>query len=136
MITEAEGRSITNKIGKGPVYKEKREQFEKAELELNELKINNAALITDLQTKIKFLDSLKTTQKAQEQNNINDYDGLMARLDALGKLPKTTSIFIMLLFMYRNCSDFYQTNVAKGPYDDYLKEIEHSIEMDNLEKNG
>jgi len=22
----------------------------------------------------------------------------------------------------------------KGPYDDYLKEIEHSIEMDNLEK--
>ena len=135
IITEAEGRSITNKIGKGPVYKEKREQFEKAELELNELKINNAALITDLQTKIKFLDSLKTTQKAQEQNNINDYDGLMARLDALGKLPKTASIFIMLLFMCIETAPIFTKLMSqKGPYDDYLKEIEHSIEMDNLEK--
>lgn len=135
IITEAEGRSVTNKIGKGPVYKEKREQFDKAEQELADLKTNNQSLIVGLQSKIAFLDSLKTSQKAKEQSNINEYDGLMARLNALDKLPKTASIFIMLLFMCIETAPIFTKLMSqKGPYDDYLKEIEHHIEMDNLEK--
>lgn len=135
IISEAEGRSITNKIGKGPVYKEKREQFEKTELELADLKIKNEALIINLQNKVSLLDSLKTNQKASEQSNINNYDGLMARLDALEKLPPTPSIFIMLLFMCIETAPIFTKLMSqKGPYDDKLKSIEHEIEMDNLEK--
>ncbi|MBK8806185.1 MAG: DUF4407 domain-containing protein [Bacteroidales bacterium] len=38
VVKEAEGNSITGKIGKGPVYKEKKQAYDKTDAELTELK--------------------------------------------------------------------------------------------------
>ena len=135
IIEEAEGRSIVNKVGKGPVYKEKREQFDKSEQELAELKQRNLAQITEIQARIADLDSLKKVQKADQQSNIDDYDGLMARLDAMNQLPKMPSIFIMLLFICIETAPIFTKLMSqKGPYDDYMKEVERAIELEQMEK--
>ena len=41
----------------------------------------------------------KNTKMSENQPTINDYDGLMARIEALEKLPLLPSLFIMLLFL-------------------------------------
>lgn len=135
IIAEAEGRSITNKVGKGPVYKEKREQFEKAESELNDFRQKNEIQIAEIQNKIHFLDSIKTAQKANQEQNIANYDGLMARIDALQQLPQIPSIFILLLFICIETAPIFAKLLApRGPYDDYLKEREHHIAAEQWEK--
>ena len=135
IIAEAEGRSATNKVGKGPVYKEKREQFDKAELELGDFRTQNETKISELQSKIHFLDSLKSVQKADQEQNIAHYDGLMARIDALQQLPPLPSIFILLLFICIETAPVFSKLLApRGPYDEYLKEKEHDIAATQWEK--
>ena len=54
-ITEAEGTAGTKKLGKGPVYKEKREKHDASMQDLATLKAANQAKITDLEAKSKTL---------------------------------------------------------------------------------
>ena len=65
---------------------------------------------------------------------IQNYDGLMARLDGLSKLPSTPSLFIMLLFIcIETAPVLSKLFSAKGPYDEKLKNIEHEIELNTIE---
>ena len=86
-ITEAEGTSGTMKLGKGPVYQEKRDKHDAALAELEQLKTDNAQKITALESEIVNLQSTYTTDVANSQPIIDNFDGLMARVNALGELP-------------------------------------------------
>jgi hypothetical protein len=127
-ISEAEGRKGTLLIGKGPVYTEKRQKHDAALAELKQLKIanNNKILLKEV-----HLASLVTSQKNQESKTqpiITNFDGLMARISGLGKLPIIPSLFIFLLFLAIETSPILAKLIApKGEYDYKLEDEENAI---------
>ena len=52
-ITEAEGTAGTKKMGKGPIYKEKRDAYDLVAKQLDSLKVSNGKLIAEKETKSK-----------------------------------------------------------------------------------
>ena len=98
-IGEAEGTRGTNKLGKGPVFKEKKMQFDKIEQDLKDKQAQFQPLIDEREKQILALKAQRDTSVAKAQPIISNYDGLMARLDGLSELPQIPSLFIMLLFI-------------------------------------
>lgn len=127
-IGEAEGRTGTKLLGKGPVYKEKREKHDAALAELQTLKETNAKKIADLETQISQLKSDYDIQVGESQPVIDNFDGLMARIRALGKLPWLPSFFIFLLFLAVETAPIMAKLLApKGAYDFKLEDEELAI---------
>lgn len=127
-ITEAEGTKGTMKLGKGPVYKEKREKHDASLIELSELKNNNQAKIADLETKAKTLQSDLDKKVSETEPIIDGFDGLMARINALNKLPWLPSFFIMLLFFAIETSPIIAKLLSpKGEYDFKLEDAELAV---------
>ncbi|PQJ31117.1 hypothetical protein BST92_03885 [Nonlabens arenilitoris] len=127
-ITEAEGTSGTNKLGKGPVYKEKREKHDAALSELTALKEKNTEKIASIESQIAALQQNEATQLAESQPIIDNFDGLMARIEALNKLPFLTSFFIFLLFLAVETSPIIAKVLApRGEYDLKLAEREELV---------
>jgi len=127
-ISEAEGRKGTKLLGKGPVYKEKRQKHDAALTELQQLKINNAAKITSKEMAIANLINLQKTSEATGKPIIANFDGLMARINALGKLPWLPSFFIFLLFLAIETSPIFAKLISpKGEYDFKLEDQETAI---------
>jgi hypothetical protein len=128
-IAEAEGRKGTKKLGKGPVYQEKRQKHDASLMALNQLKIDNSEKI---KTKEITIVALVDNQKLAEQKSepiISNYDGLMARVNALGKLPWLPSFFIFLLFLAIETSPIIAKLLSpKGEYDFKLEDTETAIE--------
>ncbi|MFT4576955.1 MAG: hypothetical protein ACI9SI_001893 [Polaribacter sp.] len=127
-IAEAEGRKGTLLLGKGPVYAEKRQKHDAALVELKELKI---ASNNKIQMKEAHLATLVTSQKEQESKTqpiITNFDGLMARITALGKLPLIPSLFIFLLFLAIETSPIFAKLISpKGEYDYKLEDSDNAI---------
>src|SRR5690606_8359561 len=98
-INEAEGTAGTKLLGKGPVYKEKRDKHDAALAELQQLKTDNKAKIEATEAQIAQLKTNYDTQVTSTQPIIDGFDGLMARVNALGSLPWLPSFFIFLLFL-------------------------------------
>ncbi len=133
-ISEAEGTRGTMKLGKGPVFKEKKMQYDKIEQEMKDLQAKYQPLIDEREKQILQLKAQRDTSFAKAQPVISGYDGLMARLDGLSRLPQLPSLFIMLLFIcIETAPVFTKLFSAKGPYDEKLKNIEHEIELTTLE---
>ncbi|WP_034062499.1 DUF4407 domain-containing protein [Lacinutrix jangbogonensis] len=127
-ITEAEGTSGTNKLGKGPVYKEKREKHDAALADLKLLKETNTAKIATTETAIAKLKTDYDTQVATTQPIIDGFDGLMARVNALNTLPWLPSFFIFLLFLAIETSPIFAKLLSpKGEYDFKLEDQETAI---------
>jgi hypothetical protein len=126
-ITEAEGTAGTQLIGKGPVYKEKREKHDAYLAELQELKQTNGEKITAIEAQIAALNSNYEAAVKTSQPVIDGFDGLMARINALGKLPWFPSFFIFLLFLAIETAPIIAKLLApKGEYD-YKFEEQESI---------
>ena len=98
-ITEAEGTAGTKKLGKGPVFKEKIAKHNLAFAQLDTIKKMNLAKIAEKESKAKLLQSDLDKKITETQPIIDGFDGLMARINALNKLPWLPSFFIMLLFL-------------------------------------
>ncbi len=127
-ITEAEGTSGTMKLGKGPVYKEKREKHDAALAELKQLKTDNKAKISTLENEILTLQGNYKTNVADSQPIIDNFDGLMARVNALNKLPWLPSFFIFLLFLAIETSPIIAKLLSpKGEFDYKLEDQETKI---------
>jgi len=124
-INEAEGTAGTKLLGKGPVYTEKREKHDAALAELQQLKATNAGKITGIETQIAGLQTEYATSVKDSQPIIDGFDGLMARINALGELPWFPSFFIFLLFLAIETSPIIAKLLApKGEYDIKLEEEE------------
>ncbi|NHN26620.1 DUF4407 domain-containing protein [Flavobacterium jejuense] len=129
-ITEAEGTAGTKKLGKGPVYKEKRDKHDTALKDLALLKTTNQAKITELETKAKTLQADLDKKVAETQPIIEGFDGLMARINALDKLPWLPSFFIMLLFLAIETSPIIAKLLSpKGEYD--FKQEDNELALKN-----
>ncbi len=126
-ISEAEGTAGTGLLGKGPVYKEKREKHDAYLAELDALKTTNSEKIAAIEAQIAALNADYKTAVSSSQPIIDGFDGLMARIDALGKLPWFPSFFIFLLFLAIETAPIIAKLLApKGEYD-YKFEEQESI---------
>ena len=129
-IAEAEGREGTMLVGKGPVYKEKREKHDAALAELQQLRTTNQTKITGNESEIQRLSQSLETAVVQSQPVIDNFDGLMARVNALGALPWFPSFFIFLLFLAIETAPILAKLLApKGEYDVKLQEHESKIQQ-------
>ncbi len=127
-ITEAEGTAGTKKLGKGPVYKEKREKHDAALQQLDSLKAINAVKIKEKEEKAKTLQTDLDKKVSETQPIIDGFDGLMARINALNKLPSLPSLFIMLLFLAIETSPIIAKLLSpKGEYDFKQEDAEMGI---------
>ena len=127
-IAEAEGREGTKLLGKGPVYKEKREKHDAALAELQTLKKQTHDKIEKAEQEIEQLIVAQKENEAVTQPIINNFDGLMARVNALGKLPWIPSFFIFLLFLAIETAPILVKLLAsKSEYDFKLEEQESAV---------
>ena len=127
-ITEAEGTAGTGILGKGPVYKEKREKHDAYLAELQQLKETNSAKISAIENQIVALNADYDTAVETSQPVIDGFDGLMARINALGKLPWFPSFFIFLLFLAIETAPIIAKILApKGEYDYKFEEQESVV---------
>jgi hypothetical protein len=134
-ITEAEGTAGTKKLGKGPVYKEKREKHDASLKEFETLKKTNEAKIAEKEKTGKQLQADLDKKVSQTQPIIEGFDGLMARINALNKLPWLPSFFIMLLFLAIETSPIIAKLLApKGEFDFKQEEAETAMKA-TLEQN-
>ncbi|MGJ8665714.1 MAG: DUF4407 domain-containing protein [Patiriisocius sp.] len=128
-ISEAEGTSGTNKLGKGPVYAEKRQKHDAALADFKVLKEVNEAKISEAENEIAQIETDYETQIATTQPIINGFDGLMARITALNKLPWLPSFFVFLLFLAIETSPIIAKLLSpKGAYDYKLAEQEGTVQ--------
>jgi len=127
-ISEAEGRKGTEIVGKGPVYKEKREKHDSELAALQALRTANDAKIEAAENQIALLATEYQSKVEETQPVIDGFDGLMARVNALEKLPWLPSFFIFLLFLAIETSPILVKLLApKGAYDLKLAEQEGAV---------
>ncbi len=127
-ISEAEGTAGTLLLGKGPVYAEKREKHDVALGELQALKQSNSEKIVAIETQIATLNTEYAETVKNSQPIIDGFDGLMARINALDKLPWLPSFFIFLLFLAIETSPIIAKLLApKGAYDLKLEDEESTV---------
>lgn len=135
-ITEAEGTTGTKKMGKGPIYKEKREAHDLALRQLDSLKANSSKTIADKEARAKTLQADLDKKVADSKPIIDNFDGLMARINALSKLPLLPSLFIMLLFLAIETSPIIAKMLSpKGEYDFKLEDNETALKV-HIEQNN
>ena len=139
-ITEAEGTAGTKKLGKGPVFKEKIAKHDLAKKELDTLQKNNLAKIAEKEKNTKTLQTDLDKKVTETQPIIDGFDGLMARINALNKLPWLPSFFIMLLFLAIETSPIIAKLLSpKGEYDYKSEDLETAlkatIEQDKYQRN-
>jgi len=127
-ITEAEGTKGTMKLGKGPVFKEKIAKHDLASAELDTIRKNNLAKIAINDKKAKDLQADLDKKVIETQPIIEGFDGLMARINALDKLPWIPSFFIMLLFLAIETSPIIAKLLSpKGEYDYKSEDLETAL---------
>jgi len=127
-IAEAEGRKGTLLLGKGPVYAEKRQKHDAALADLKQLKIANKNKILAKEANLTNLVAAQKNQEFKTQPIITNFDGLMARISALGKLPLIPSLFIFLLFLAIETSPIFAKLISpKGEYDYKVEDNDDAI---------
>ncbi len=127
-IAEAEGTKGTMKLGKGPVFKEKIAKHNLASAELDTIRKNNLAKIAQKEAANKNLQADLDKKVTETQPIIDGFDGLMARINALNKLPWLPSVFIMLLFLAIETSPIIAKLLSpKGEYDFKLEDLETAL---------
>ena len=129
-IAEAEGRKGTMLLGKGPVYKEKREKHDALLKELQQLKQDSKVKISEKEASIAQLRAKQDGQVNDSQPIIDGFDGLMARINALGELAWFPSFFVLLLFLAIETAPVFAKIMApKGAYDLKLEEQEDALKV-------
>ncbi|MDY0780766.1 DUF4407 domain-containing protein [Tenacibaculum sp. IB213877] len=126
-IAEAEGRKGTKLLGKGPVYKEKREKHDAALAELSQLKKDNVEKIKSKEDAITSLIQQQKEYETKTQPIISNFDGLMARVNALNKLPWLPSFFIFLLFLAIETAPIFAKLISSKSEYDYKLENQESL---------
>lgn len=131
-IAEAEGRSATQKAGKGSVYKEKKEQLDKLEKELAEKRALFLPIIKENNQRIAELKSKKDALMNATVTNVQQADGFLARIMAMSNISKQNksvafvSWFIILLFICIESAPIIVKLLSeRGPYDELLEAEEY-----------
>ncbi len=137
-VQEADGTGGSGKKNLGPIYRAKKAEADKAQAELAALIAANEPLIAAKEQAAQTLESTILTEISGLQRSA--YDGLAARMDALGRLTEHSlpilyaSLFLTLLFIAIETAPIFVKLISyRSPYDYLLHEHEHVFEMANLE---
>lgn len=109
-IGEAEGRSGTMIYGKGPVFHEKKEEYDLIQSELEKFRQINLQAINQNSKRISQLEAARDTLIAQSQAQLPTAEGLLQRIHALDEytFSHTTLIvwrmLIILFFCVLDCT--------------------------------
>ena len=96
--------------------------------QLDSMKAANAVKIKEKEAKAKTLQADLDKKVTETQPIIDGFDGLMARINALNKLPWLPSFFIMLLFLAIETSPIIAKLLSpKGEYDFKQEDAEMGI---------
>lgn len=127
--------------GIGTNAQKKEIQLNESETDLKQTINRNQPKIDQHEIDIKQLYSSRDNEFSNQKPNIDKYDGLAARIDALGVLSAESNamnlanIFLILLFIAIETSPIFVKLIsAKGPFDDLLEKHEHSIENFKIEQ--
>ena len=135
LAAEGDGTGGTGKIGKGPIYEEKKRQYYKVDEELKLLQANAQERILQREKRIGELMQNYDKTVAEGQASFKNYDGLMARINALNELPWLPVFFITLLFICLETAPIFTKLItSKGPYDDILKGVEHERTTQEMQR--
>lgn len=127
-ITEAEGTKGTLKMGKGPVFKEKIEKHNMAKAELDSLRALSAIALKEKHKQAETIQTNTEKKIAETEPILSAFDGLMARVNALDKLPWLPSFFIMLLFIAIETTPILAKLLSpRGEYDFKLEDNETAL---------
>ncbi|GAA0894769.1 DUF4407 domain-containing protein [Fulvivirga kasyanovii] len=135
---EADGTGGTGKRNPGPVYKIKKENADRVDAELSELKAKNNELIAQkLVQQQKIDETLKGEMTAMERQTL---DGPAARMEALDRLTSQSeaiywaNLFVILLFIAVETAPIFVKLISnRGPYDNLLKIEEHGFDVQQIE---
>ncbi|MFP4556679.1 MAG: DUF4407 domain-containing protein [Bacteroidales bacterium] len=132
IIDEAEGMSPTRTPGKGPVYREKKAEYDKVDEELKQLIKQNNKIIQQNLIALEQLREKRNSAIENAQTTTAESDGFLARLKAMGTLNESNasirwaSWFIILLFItIESAPIIVKLLSARGPYDDMLESEEY-----------
>ncbi|MCC6459298.1 MAG: DUF4407 domain-containing protein [Saprospiraceae bacterium] len=138
-VQEADGTGGSGHKNLGPIYRAKKAEAELAQAELDRVQAVNLPLIQEKEGAVKALETTIQTEIAGLQRS--RYDGMAARMEALGRLTNSSaailwaSLFITLLFVAIETAPILVKLISyRSPYDFILHEHEHVFEMANLEK--
>ncbi len=134
---EADGTGGTKKRNAGPIYRIKKADADKAQLEFETLSKKNNALVADKNKTLSSLDrkieaDLRTLEPVQ-------LGGLASRLDALKRLTASSdaiwmaNLFIILLFIIIETIPILVKLISsKSPYDYLLETLEYRYKMKSV----
>ncbi|WP_242922137.1 DUF4407 domain-containing protein [Pontibacter liquoris] len=135
LAAEADGTGGTGKVGKGPIFEEKKRQYDKVDEELKLLQAGALDQVKLREQRIADLMKQYDATVARGQESFLHYDGLMARVNALDKLPWLPVFFITLLFICLETAPIFTKLISsKGPYDDILKGVEHERTTQEMQR--
>ncbi len=134
---EADGTGGTGKRNAGPIYRIKKADADRQEMEFKLLVANNTVLINSKLQQLGKLDSINNMELANLKRE--GIGGPAARIDALRRLTEQstaiwwTNIFIILLFIAIETSPIFVKLISKkGPYDYSLETKEYLFETGTL----
>ncbi|MBL6444851.1 DUF4407 domain-containing protein [Fulvivirga sp. 29W222] len=135
---EADGTGGTGKRNPGPIYKIKKENADRVEAELSDLKERNNALIEQKLDQLRKIDeTLKGEMSGMERQVL---DGPAARMEALDRLTSQSeaiywaNLFVILLFIAVETAPIFVKLISnRGPYDNLLKIEEHGFDVQQVE---
>jgi hypothetical protein len=126
---EAEGKTASGVAGRGPAWRDKRDNLDRMEAELDRdrgnLQKKNGLISDELKeakTALEALDNRMAAEKASNLQVARHLDGLMKRIQISHEIGGSIPIAIMLLLLCIEMGPiFFKLMVTKGAYD-YLKE--------------
>lgn len=137
VIKEAEGKSPTGILGKGPVYREKKAELDRLSKQLDEISQTNKLQIEENRKKIEQWENQKDSQYKISKTDIQKSDGLLARLEAMAKLRKknstlnTAAWLIFILFVLIEAAPILVKLLSqRGPYDELLEKEEYEKQIE------
>lgn len=131
---EAEGKTGTGTPGRGPAYKDKKENLDKMELELDELskkgeegEAASKKEIENYKAEIRKLDANRISKRLDNIKRAQNLDGLSERIKISHDIGGMIPLLIMLMFLCIETGPiFFKLMMSKTPYD-YLSENQKEL---------
>jgi hypothetical protein len=118
-VAESDGSGGSGSKGDGPETKIKKEIWEEAKVELEELKVVKNAQIEDLKSLLVAAEQKRDKELGLSQQKANSLNGLLARIQIAHDIAGIwITLFITLLFMAIELTPiFFKMMLIKSPYD-------------------
>lgn len=136
---EADGTGGSKHRNAGPIYKIKKMDADRAQLELSLLTKKNDSLINQKLITLSHKDSLRTAEFTTLAHQ--NFNGPAARMEALSRLTQQhdaiwwANWFVILLFIVVETAPVFVKLISnQGPYDHLLKIEEHGFEAQRIEE--